>query len=152
MDKKFNIIFDDNASDAEVIDSIADLFEVADMVEDTLEDGWQFQDLLVGLQAQPIVSEIAADIPVFTAQISKLPPARVKNAVFAARARAVQVRGQVGKITTMVGRGLLVLSSNYEYAISAFQGGQNQVLLYSALFAGAPMFPDELPGPETPEA
>lgn len=148
MSKKFNIVFADNASDEEVIDSIADLFEVGDMVEDTLEDGWQFNDLLVGLQAQPIASEIAADVPVFVEQIRKLAPARVKNAVFAARARAIQVRGKVGKITTAAGRGLLVLANNYEFAVNSFQGGQNQVLLWNTLFSGGPMFPDELPAPD----
>lgn len=145
MSKKFNIVFEDNASDAEVIDSIADLFEAGDMLEDTQEDGFQVQDLLVGLQAQPQLTEVVNDLPVFVSQISKLPPARVKAAVYAARARAVATRGSVGKIVTAIGRGLLVLANNYEFAIATFQNGQNQVLLYNSLFAGAPMFPDELP-------
>lgn len=146
----FNIKFDATASDEEFVDSLDDLFQAADIIEDTLEDGWQVMDLLESVKVQPFATEIVNDLPVFLQTVAALEPQRVELGVLKARERAVKRRGQLGKVTTFIGRFLLTGAGSYQYAISTYKGGEKQYLAWTALLSGAPMFPDELPGESVP--
>ena len=140
--------YDPNASDAELIDTIGDVMEVCDMVEDTLEDGFQVTDFFEGLKIQPKGTEVANDFPVFIAEAAANSPTKVKNAVLQARARTVQIRGSVGKVSTMIARAIFVLANNYEYSVGTYKGAMAQYTLWQTLISGAAMFPDEIQGLE----
>lgn len=130
-----------NMTDEEVVDTVADIFEVGDSVEDQLEDGFQWGDVLVLAAQQPRVTEIVNDFPVFMEQFSQLQPGQAKAAVIAARNRALQTRGQIGKITSLLANFLFVAANNYEFAVNTYVNGQNQYLLWNNLIRGQEVFP-----------
>ncbi|MEL6358566.1 MAG: hypothetical protein AAFQ01_01340 [Bacteroidota bacterium] len=144
--EKLNIIFTEDPSRAEVVDSLADLFQAADIAEDTLEDGWDWSDAFAVVQVQPIVAEVVNDFPVFMAQFGQLHPSIAKTAVIEARQQALTRRsGDLGRITTLISRFLLVAANNYEFAVSTYNNGQSQYLLWTTLLSGEEVFPPAAP-------
>jgi len=140
--QQLNIIIPANAEYGEVVDSIGDAVEAGIIIEETLEDGFQFQDLLAALQVQPKVNEIINDVPVFLEQFVQLNADTAKAAVVEARNRILAQGKPMGKVTNFIIKFLYVAANNYGFALQTYQNGQTQYLLWQSLINGGEVFPD----------
>lgn len=138
---KLKIIIPQNAEYGEVVDSIADALEVGVILEDVLEDGFQFQDIIAALQVQPKVNEIVNDVPVFVQEFLQLNADTAKAAVIEARNRVLAQGRPMGKVTNWIVNFLFVAANNYGFALNTYQGGQTQYLMWQSLINGGDVFP-----------
>lgn len=144
MKKGSIIIFDATTADySEVVDSIADGLEVIIIAEEYLGDGFQWTDILGGVEAQPKVSEIINDAETFWEQFQKLNPETAIAATLEARQRIINSGKTFGKVSGFVIKSLYLSATTYGEAVRTYQAGQRQVMLFQSLIGGGPVFPDE---------
>ena len=141
---KFKLVFPQDAPFDEVTDSLRDVITVVAIVEKELGDGFQWPDLFALLQAQPIVNEIIRDVSVFIEQFLQLSPDNSITAVIQARQMFLAAGGVLGKASTFILRLLYGNANSYLFAETVYTQGLKQVQMYNAIFAGKPVFPDEL--------
>ena len=142
--KKYNIIWLNPQDFTEVSDSIADAAEVIQIVENALADGFQFNDFLAGLQAEPKVREIINDAPVFWAQFLELDGGTALSAVRSARERLINSGQPMGKIVNGFLGALFAIANNYAFAQVSFEGGKEQLEIWKLFVDGGNLF-EELP-------
>lgn len=112
-----------NSSKDEVVDSIADVFEVGRAVDEALKDGFQpWSDILQLASQEPKVREVINDLDVFIEQFLELKPETALEAVLEIRDRLVKDK-PMGKVTKSILGVLFLLSKAYgtiERSISDF--------------------------------
>lgn len=131
--KKFKIIIGNPQDFAEVVDSIADLFEAGIAVAEKLEDGFQVEDLLVIIQQYDNIKEVINDFPTFLDQFTHLTGENAVQAVLQARQRVIQNTGELGKISEFIFALLLNLASAYKFAEATYLGALEQLNAWKAL-------------------
>lgn len=122
------------ASNAEVVDSIADILGFGLLVEKQLGDGFQLTDLLALLQGEQVVREIVRDLPVFLDEFGKLPAATVVDSLESAIARATNAEGQPGKVMTFVIDFLRQSAVTYQFADTTYRDARTIVEAYKNMF------------------
>lgn len=135
MSKKFNIIIQDAASYDEIADTIADVFRVGIKIEGALQDGFQFEDVLVGLQVQPDVREVINDLPVFYAQFRQLNGATAIAAVEQAKKATMAEFGDLGKIGGFIYGFLGETAHTFGLIEDSVQRGIERLNAWNTLFA-----------------
>ena len=85
-----------NATYEEVVDSLVDVFRVANAVEEAAGDGWDWDDLFVIASQQSTIREVIRDWPVFFDEFKKLTPDTALAALSEARTKI----GAMGKVAT----------------------------------------------------
>ena len=141
---KFKLVFPQGAPFDEVTDSLRDVITVVAIVEKELADGFQWADVFALLQVQPIVNEIIRDVSIFVEQFLQLSPQNSVTAVIQARQMFLAAGGVLGKASTFILRLLYGNANSYLFAETVYTQGLKQIELYNAIFAGKPVFPDEL--------
>ena len=132
MAKEFNLIIPANASYDEVVDTIADVFGVAKAVSDALQDGFQFNDLLVALQQEPVVREVVNDFPIFWAEFKQLNPTTAKAALLEASNRV----GDAGKVGSLVFDFLFEVAETYGFIERTATDGVTRYNAWRTLLSG----------------
>lgn len=131
---QFKITFGANAAFDEVADSIADVFRVGMKVEDALADGFQFEDVLVGLQVQPDVREVLNDFPVFYAQFRQLNGETAIQAVEQAKAATLAEFGDLGRIGGFIYGFLTETAYTFDFIEESVQKGAARLDAWKNLF------------------
>lgn len=141
--RDYKIIFNaTNAPYAEVVDSVSDLLEAVQVLAKSLSDGFQVQDILAVLEAQPKLNEVVVDFPVFLKELIKLNKETSLMAVMESRVR-LKAQGPLHPWTNHALRFLFVVAKGYGFVVDSYQGGEAQYMLIQALVNGSPLFPDE---------
>jgi hypothetical protein len=134
MSKEFKITFAANASTDEIVDSIADVFGIAYIIENALSDGFQLTDILTAIQLEPKVKEVINDFPVFIAQFQTLSGSTALQAVEAAKARSIGEFGDLGKIGGFAYGLLIQAATTFNFVESTVVAGIGQLNQWKALF------------------
>lgn len=129
------------ASNEEVIDSIADAFHIGISIDDALEDGWQLQDLLTFLSLEDEGREIINDVPVFLAEFIKLTPKTAIESVIAARTRVIAQHGQLPALAESIFSVLYNAASSFGFAMDTRDGANIQVANWKTVLAGGSTIP-----------
>jgi len=97
----------------EVVDSLADVFEIGRIVEDALSDGFQpLSDILKIATQESKVREVIDDIPIFIQQFLSLTPETAVRATLEVRDRLVKEK-PLGKVTNAILGALFLLANGY---------------------------------------
>lgn len=132
--KEFNIKISENADSSEVVDSVADVFQIGLTIENTLEDGFQLTDILAAVQLEPTVREVANDFPVFLAQFRQLNGSSAIAAVEEAKARTVAQFGDLGKIGNFIYDFLQETAYTYQFIEGSIVQGSERLNAWKQLF------------------
>lgn len=133
-EQKISILIRPDASFDEVVDSLADVFNIAFIIEKSLADGFQLTDLLQVIQVEPLIREVINDFPVFLQQFRQLNGSTAMAAAAAARDRAVTAHGNLGKVGTFIFGFLNETASTYALLESTVVNGTKQLNDWKALF------------------
>lgn len=130
---------------SEVKDSLLDGLNTINNAEDTLEDGWQWTDIIALAKEQPVIEEIIRDAPVFWNQFKNLSGDDSIALVLDVKQELSQRSGGEpnGKIANFILRLLYFAASSFNFSLSVFQQGQANFLLGKNLINNGPVFPDE---------
>jgi len=135
-EKTFQIVFGDDVERDEIVDSIADLLEIAVIVERELGDGVQLTDFLAALKLQPIVKEIVDDVPKFVDQLKRLDPALAQECALDAYERIRMEYGTVGKVAKTIINSIYITAGIYSFAYNTYLDAYTQFKAITELFAG----------------
>lgn len=127
MEKKLSIVIRENADYSEVVDSIADGFQAAIIVGQSLADGFQLNDILVAVGQEPTIREIINDVPVFLAQFKELTPETALNAVVEARRRTEAQFGQLAGFPALVYDFLAETAKTYGFIKTTIEIGAERL-------------------------
>ena len=137
-----NIALKPDAEYSEVVDSVADFFNVGIIIEDALEDGFQFKDLFALLQVEPLIQEIVTDVPIFLEQFLQLNQDTSLAAILEARQRILSSGKTFGRFTQYIARFLFLAANNYSYAAETYMAGEKQYRMWQTFVQGGEIFPD----------
>ena len=140
----YSIVWRADSDNTEVVDTIADVFEVSIGLERALADGFQVGDFLEAVRAEPTVREIIDDAPIFLRQFKSLTPKTARNAIIAAKQQVIERTGALGSFTIYVMNTLWSMADSYAVALETIQQGQRVLNNYKAISAGVDIVPNEL--------
>lgn len=129
------------SSTEEITDSVFDVTKSIYTVESSLEDDFQFTDVLGWLSLEKEGKELINDAPVFAAQFISAVPQKVKEAVEEADRRFVQAGMTYGKVSKAFINGIYLLACWYSTGATAYQGFNQNIDLSKKLFAGQRILP-----------
>lgn len=141
--ESFSIIWRADSEFDEVVDSLADVFQVTIAVERALQDGFDIADLLVAVQQEPTVREVLNDAPIFLRQFKALTATTARNAVILAKQAVIERTGALGVFTIYVMNTLWSLADSYAVGLETIQQGQRVLNNYKAISAGVDIVPNE---------
>ena len=140
------IVFRADGPIDEVVDSIADLFRIGITLEKTLEEGFQFVDVVALLPLEPVAREVINDVPVFLEQFRALNPRTAVEAVGLAKTRVqAEFPNDFGKIPTAIFGFLTETALTYGFVKTTVDEGTARFNAWQVLL-------DSLKKPEAPEA
>jgi len=123
-----------DASFDEVTDTICGVFKVGIVVYNTLEDGFQLQDILAAVTLEPTVREVINDVPAFLDQLTALTPTTAVAAITAAKDRINTEFPDAGKVVDTIFRILNEIALTYGFiATTAKEGVQRYNAIRSLL-------------------
>jgi hypothetical protein len=115
----------------EVVDTLADLLDVVDIVKLQLKDGFQFTDAFSVMQIYPKLKEVFDDRKVFVSQFLDMTPGESDQAVLELSERiGAEVDVLKGKIVQV----LILTSSTYTYLDMVINGGRNLASSWQGVF------------------
>ena len=131
INRQLNINFDAVKADSEeIFDSFRDFFVITIVVETALGDGFQWVDLLQGVQVQDEIQELIQDVPDFLEGVktaASKQPSIVREAVGEAYVAALkEMNTEPGKNLRGVATIFYNLAESYEVGINAFRLLNNQ--------------------------
>jgi len=133
---KYQILISPNAAHEEVVDSIADVFDVAIVIGEALGDGFQWlPDIIAIASKEKEIREVINDFPIFLDQFLQLTPETALSAVGEARIKTEAKHGELPKAATFAFGILFNLASSYSYTLHTVEGGKQQVENWKNLFA-----------------
>lgn len=129
--------FSANAQYEEVVDTVADAFVLADIIEDNAVKGNALMTgVNIALKGTPLIIEIAQDAKQFVAEFSTLPPAQAETIVKEAMQIAVTRRGEIKSngLTFFFMNLILQNAKSYDFVDRFIKEGTQQVKDYRSVF------------------
>lgn len=140
---ELTIVFPANPTYDEVVDTIADVFEVGIVIDEALGDGFQpLQDIIKIASQENKIREVINDIPVFLEQFTKLDGPTAVKATLEVRDRVLRQQPQLGKVTKFILGALFLLAKGFTTIETVARDYVYQREGWGALFSGGFTFPE----------